>query len=97
MILWILSKTKPKKIIKWLPVSLRMSRQMTIYGNLRRARLPWLVLGLFGGLGAVFIMQDFEEALDKYAILFFYTPLIAAMAGNVGVQIQRDHRARFGK
>ncbi|MEM7186509.1 MAG: magnesium transporter [Bacteroidota bacterium] len=54
--------------------------------ELTRARLPWLVLGLFGGLGAVFIMQDFEEALEKYAILFFYTPLIAAMAGNVGVQ-----------
>lgn len=54
--------------------------------RLTRARLPWLVLGLFGGLGAVFIMQDFEEALEKYAILFFYTPLIAAMAGNVGVQ-----------
>jgi magnesium transporter len=53
---------------------------------LTKARLPWLVLGLFGGLGAVFIMQDFEEALDNYAILFFYTPLIAAMAGNVGVQ-----------
>lgn len=54
--------------------------------QLTRARLPWLVLGLFGGLGAVFIMQDFEEALEEYAILFFYTPLIAAMAGNVGVQ-----------
>jgi magnesium transporter len=54
--------------------------------RLTRARLPWLVLGLFGGLAAVFIMQDFEEALEKYAILFFYTPLIAAMAGNVGVQ-----------
>jgi len=53
---------------------------------LTRARLPWLVLGLFGGLGAVFIMQDFEEALENYAVLFFYTPLIAAMAGNVGVQ-----------
>ena len=54
--------------------------------RLTRARLPWLVLGLFGGLAAVFIMQDFEEALENYAILFFYTPLIAAMAGNVGVQ-----------
>lgn len=53
---------------------------------LSRARLPWLVLGLFGGLGAVFIMEDFEEALENYSILFFYTPLIAAMAGNVGVQ-----------
>ncbi len=54
--------------------------------HLTRARLPWLVLGLFGGLGSVYIMQGFEGALEKYAILFFYTPLIAAMAGNVGVQ-----------
>ncbi len=54
--------------------------------ELTRARLPWLVLGLFGGLGSVYIMQGFEEAIDNYPILFFFTPLIAAMAGNVGVQ-----------
>ena len=54
--------------------------------QLTRARLPWLVLGLFGGLGSVYIMQGFEEALSKFPILFFFTPLIAAMAGNVGVQ-----------
>ena len=54
--------------------------------RLTRARLPWLVLGLFGGLGSVYIMQGFEEALTKFPILFFFTPLIAAMAGNVGVQ-----------
>lgn len=54
--------------------------------QLSRARLPWLVLGLLGGLGSVYIMQGFDEALDKFPILFFFTPLIAAMAGNVGVQ-----------
>jgi magnesium transporter len=54
--------------------------------QLTRARLPWLVLGLFGGLGSVYIMQGFEEALERFPILFFFTPLIAAMAGNVGVQ-----------
>ncbi|MEM9686628.1 MAG: magnesium transporter [Bacteroidota bacterium] len=54
--------------------------------ELTRARLPWLVLGLLGGLGSVFIMEGFEEALSKYRELFFFTPLIAAMAGNVGVQ-----------
>lgn len=54
--------------------------------ELTRARLPWLVLGLLGGLGSVFIMEGFEEALSKYKELFFFTPLIAAMAGNVGVQ-----------
>ena len=54
--------------------------------ELTRARLPWLILGLFGGLGSVFIMEGFEDALAKYKELFFFTPLIAAMAGNVGVQ-----------
>ena len=54
--------------------------------DLTKARLPWLVLGLFGGLGSVYIMKGFEIALEQYPVLFFFTPLIAAMAGNVGVQ-----------
>ena len=54
--------------------------------ELTKARLPWLVLGLFGGLGSVYILKGFDEALSSYPILFFFTPLIAAMAGNVGVQ-----------
>lgn len=54
--------------------------------QLTRARLPWLFLGLVGGVGAFLIMEGFQEAFNKYAVLFFFTPLIAAMAGNVGVQ-----------
>lgn len=54
--------------------------------ELTRARLPWLFLGLIGGVGAATIMGGFEDILEDYALLFFYTPLIAAMAGNVGVQ-----------
>lgn len=54
--------------------------------ELTKARLPWLVLGLFGGLGSVFIMKGFEHIMSTVPSLFFYTPLIAAMAGNVGVQ-----------
>jgi len=54
--------------------------------TLTRARLPWLFLGLVGGVGAATIMGGFEDILESYALLFFYTPLIAAMAGNVGVQ-----------
>ncbi len=54
--------------------------------ELIKGRLPWLILGLIGGLGSVFIMEGFQEALTKYRTLFFFTPLIAAMAGNVGVQ-----------
>ncbi|WP_273565411.1 magnesium transporter [Maribacter halichondriae] len=54
--------------------------------DLTRARLPWLFLGLIGGVGAAAIMGGFEEMISKHAILFYFTPLIAAMAGNVGVQ-----------
>lgn len=54
--------------------------------QLTRARLPWLALGLLGGVGAFLIMEGFQESFAKYAVLFFFTPLIAAMAGNVGVQ-----------
>ncbi|MEN1784191.1 MAG: magnesium transporter [Bacteroidota bacterium] len=54
--------------------------------ELTRARLPWLILGLFGGAAAALIMGGFEEMFRKYTILFLFTPLIAAMAGNVGVQ-----------
>lgn len=54
--------------------------------QLTRARLPWLFLGLLGGIGAAAIMEGFDKMLESYSILFFFTPLIAAMAGNVGVQ-----------
>ncbi|TPV35134.1 magnesium transporter [Paucihalobacter ruber] len=54
--------------------------------QLTRARIPWLALGLLGGIGAFLIMEGFQESFSKYAVLFFFTPLIAAMAGNVGVQ-----------
>jgi magnesium transporter len=56
--------------------------------QLTKARLPWLVLGLIGGLGSVFILEGFESFMNhpSYKALFFFTPLIAAMAGNVGVQ-----------
>ncbi len=54
--------------------------------ELTRARLPWLILGLFGGAGAAVIMSRFEDLFSQHAVLFLFTPLIAAMAGNVGVQ-----------
>ncbi len=54
--------------------------------QLTRARLPWLFLGLLGGIGAFLVMEGFHGVFSKYVALFFFTPLIAAMAGNVGVQ-----------
>lgn len=54
--------------------------------ELTKARLPWLVLALLGGFVTVKVMGIFEPAMKNHGELFFFTPLIAAMAGNVGVQ-----------
>ena len=54
--------------------------------DLTKARLPWLVLALLGGFITVRVMGLFEGIMAEHGKLFFFTPLIAAMAGNVGVQ-----------
>lgn len=51
-----------------------------------KARLPWLILALLGGFISVKVLGLFEGAMIEHGKLFFFTPLIAAMAGNVGVQ-----------
>jgi len=54
--------------------------------QLTRARLPWLILALLGGFISVNVLETFDGAMEKHGALFFFVPLIAAMAGNVGVQ-----------
>ena len=54
--------------------------------ELTKARLPWLVLALLGGFVSVKVLGLFGGAMTNHGNLFFFTPLIAAMAGNVGVQ-----------
>ncbi|MFA5620452.1 MAG: magnesium transporter [Weeksellaceae bacterium] len=54
--------------------------------TLTKARLPWLLIGMFGGLGAASIIHGFEEALEKYTALILFIPLIQSTAGNVGIQ-----------
>lgn len=54
--------------------------------TLTKARLPWLLIGMFGGLGAASIIHGFEEALSKYTALILFIPLIQSTAGNVGIQ-----------
>ncbi len=54
--------------------------------ELIKARLPWLIVALLGGFVSVIVLSSFGNAMSKYGTLFFFTPLIAATAGNVGVQ-----------
>jgi magnesium transporter len=51
-----------------------------------RARLPWLLLGLLGGLLSGRILQGFEIALTQVVELAFFVPVIMALAGNIGIQ-----------
>tara|TARA_R110001583_G_scaffold39735_2_gene127219 strand:- start:17750 stop:19108 length:1359 start_codon:yes stop_codon:yes gene_type:complete len=51
-----------------------------------RARLPWLLIGLVGGIFAAKVISIYEIGLDETPAMAFFIPLITAMAGNVGVQ-----------
>lgn len=53
---------------------------------LTRARIPWLFIGLTGGLLGALVMSNFENQLKQNPNIAFFIPLIAAMGGNVGVQ-----------
>lgn len=54
--------------------------------ELTKARLPWLIIGMFGGIGAASIINGFQEVMIEFPILLIFVPLIQATAGNVGVQ-----------
>lgn len=54
--------------------------------KLSRARLPWLLIGIIGGLFGAKIIGLFEESLKNIPAMAFFIPLIMAAGGNVGVQ-----------
>lgn len=59
--------------------------ERSLFRNIRY-RLPWLLLGLFGGLISATVISMFEAELDKVTALVFFLPLVAAMGGNAGIQ-----------
>ncbi len=54
--------------------------------RLSRARLPWLIIGLMGGIVVAAVIGRFENDIQINPEMAFFIPLIAAMAGNVGIQ-----------
>jgi len=52
--------------------------------TLTKARIPWLIIGMIGGLMGAEIIGLFH--IEENPVLAFFIPLIAAMGGNVGVQ-----------
>ncbi|MBS1488622.1 MAG: magnesium transporter [Bacteroidetes bacterium] len=51
-----------------------------------RARLPWLLIGIFGGMLSARFMGFFQQELTKITAIAFFVPLIQATGGNVGIQ-----------
>jgi magnesium transporter len=52
--------------------------------SITRARLPWLLIGMAGGLFGAKVIGIFD--IEQNYQMTFFIPLIAAMGGNVGVQ-----------
>jgi magnesium transporter len=53
---------------------------------LSKARLPWLMVGLMGGLGSSMLVSNFETDISHLPQMAFFMPVVAAMGGNAGVQ-----------
>lgn len=54
--------------------------------KISRARMPWLLIGLLGGIFGAQVISGFEGGISQVPALAFFIPLITAMGGNVGVQ-----------
>lgn len=57
-------------------------------GKMVKYRLPWLVVGLFGGIIAASLVGLFEHVLSTYLILAAFMPVLVYMSGAVGAQSQ---------
>ncbi len=61
-----------------------------VYGGhvleISRARLPWLITNLFGGLLTGYLMWLFRITLHEVLALITFIPVITAMGGNIGIQ-----------
>ena len=49
-------------------------------------RLPWLLVGLFGGFLTAIVMSHYEDALISLPDVTYFIPLVAALGGSIGIQ-----------
>ena len=50
------------------------------------ARLPWLLIGMLGGIASSMLLDNFTSTLGTHPEMALFIPLLAGMGGNVGVQ-----------
>ncbi len=51
-----------------------------------RARLPWLLIGILGGIGNSLILGNFEQGFATNPAMALFIPMIGGTGGNVGIQ-----------
>ena len=51
-----------------------------------KARLPWLIIGMLGGIGSSLLLNCFTSTLGNHPEMALFIPLLAGMGGNVGTQ-----------
>lgn len=66
-------------------ISERIESNASVW-RISRARLPWLLIGMLGGILGAQVISSFEGGIAAVPALAFFIPLITAMGGNVGVQ-----------
>lgn len=66
-------------------ISEKIESSSTVW-RISRARMPWLLIGLLGGILGAQVISGFEGGISEVPALAFFIPLITAMGGNVGVQ-----------
>ncbi|MDA7803528.1 magnesium transporter [Crocinitomix sp.] len=66
-------------------ISENVESNSSIFKN-TRSRLPWILIGLAGGVMSSQIIRGYESTISDIPSLAFFIPLIASTAGNVGVQ-----------
>ena len=57
-------------------------------GKLVKARLPWLAIGILGGMVSVTLISQFQTTLEKQIALAFFIPIIVYISNAVGIQTQ---------
>lgn len=50
------------------------------------SRIPWLLIGIFGGILNSKLLEHFESSFAAFTSLLFFIPLIGGTGGNVGTQ-----------
>ena len=66
-------------------ISDNVETSSTVWQN-TRSRIPWILIGLVGGVASSQIIRGYEHQIDINPALAFFIPLVVATAGNVGVQ-----------